>query len=84
MHFFGLVGSLMFIMGFVAVVAVGAIKIYNMKTGHAYRLVTDTPYFYIALVCMILGTQLFLTGFVGELVARNSHERNNYTIREEF
>jgi len=84
MHFFGIAGSLMFIMGFIAVIAVGAIKIYNMKTGNAYRLVTDTPYFYIALVCMILGTQLFLTGFVGELIARNSYERNNYTIREEL
>ena len=84
MHFFGLIGSLMFIIGFLAVIAVGAIKVYNMKTGNNYRLVTDTPYFYIALTCMILGTQLFLTGFIGELVTRNSHERNNYTIREEI
>ena len=84
MHFFGLIGSLMFIIGFIAVIAVGAMKIYNMKTGNNYRLVTDTPYFYIALTCMILGTQLFLTGFVGELVTRNSHERNNYTIKEEI
>ena len=84
MHFFGLAGSLMFIFGFIAVVAVGVLKIYNMKTGNAYRLVTDTPYFYIALTCMILGTQLFLTGFVGEIVTRNSYERNNYTIKEEF
>ena len=84
MHFFGLIGSLMFIIGFLAVIAVGAIKIYNMKTGNHYRLVTDTPYFHIALTCMILGTQLFLTGFIGELVTRNSNERNNYTIKEEI
>jgi len=63
---------------------VGAIKLYNMKTGNDFRLVTDTPYFYIALTCMILGTQLFLTGFIGELVTRNSYERNNYTIKEEI
>ena len=84
MHFFGLIGSLMFTIGFIAVIAVGIMKIYNMNTGNDYRLVTDTPYFYIALTCMILGTQLFLTGFVGELVTRNSYERNNYTIKEEI
>ena len=84
MHFFGLIGSLMFIIGFLSVIAVGAIKIYNMNTGNNFRLVTDTPYFYIALTCMILGTQLFLTGFIGELVTRNSYERNNYTIKEEI
>ena len=84
MHFFGIIGSLMFIIGFLAVIAVGAVKIYNMKTGNDYRLVTDTPYFYIALTCMILGTQLFLAGFIGELVTRNSNERNSYTIKEEI
>ena len=84
MHFFGIIGSLMFIIGFLAVIAVGTIKIYNMNTGNDFRLVTDTPYFYIALTCMILGTQLFLTGFIGELVTRNSSERNNYTIKEEI
>ena len=84
MHFFGLIGSLMFIIGFLAVITVGVLKIHNMRTGNAYRLVTDTPYFYIALTCMILGTQLFLTGFIGELVTRNSNERNNYTIKEEI
>lgn len=84
MHFFGLMGSLMFIIGFIAVIVVGVLKIYNMSIGNAYRLVTDTPYFFIALTCMILGTQLFLTGFLGELVSRNSRERNNYTIREEI
>jgi len=84
MHFFGLIGSLMFIIGFIAVIVVGALKLYNMNTGNSYRLVTETPYFYIALTCMILGSQLFLTGFIGELVSRNSQERNNYTIREEL
>lgn len=82
MHFFGLLGSLMFLLGLVAVVAVGAIKLYNMYTGHAYILVTDSPYFYISLVLMLLGSQLFLAGFVGELVVRNSPKRNEYQIKE--
>ena len=55
-----------------------------MWAGNPYILVTDSPYFYIALTLMILGTQLFLTGFVGELIARNSQERNHYEIEEEI
>lgn len=84
MHFFGLLGSLMFFIGLLAVIAVGALKIYNMYTGASYRLVTDSPYFFIALVTMILGTQLFLTGFLGELIVRNSPRRNDYEIEEEI
>ncbi|HBI59142.1 MAG: glycosyltransferase family 2 protein [Duncaniella sp.] len=84
MHFFGLLGSLMFIIGFIAVVVVGAMKLYHMHTGAQYSLVTSSPYFYIALTTMILGTQLFLTGFVGELIVRNSSGRNHYEIKEEF
>ena len=84
MHFFGLLGSLMFLIGLIAVIAVGAIKLYNMHAGNHYILVTDSPYFYLALTCMILGTQLFLTGFLGELIARNSQSRNHYEIEEEI
>ena len=84
MHFFGLLGSLMFILGFIAVVVVGGMKLYNMYHGNHYTLVTDSPYFYLSLVMMILGTQLFLTGFVGELVVRNSTRRNQYEIEEEL
>lgn len=84
MHFFGLLGSLMFLLGFIAVVIVGAAKLYAMHTGGHYTLVTNSPYFYIALTMMILGTQLFLTGFVGELVVRNSPRRNDYEIEEEI
>ena len=84
MHFFGLLGSLMFFIGLIAVIAVGAIKLYNMYAGNHYILVTDSPYFYLALTCMILGTQLFLTGFLGELIARNSAGRNHYEIEEEI
>ena len=84
MHFFGLLGSLMFILGFISVVVVGAMKLYHLHNGLPYILVTDSPYFYIALVMMILGTQLFLTGFLGELLVRNSPRRNNYEIEEEL
>lgn len=84
MHFFGLLGSLMFILGLIAVICVGALKIYNMKHGNPYSLVTDSPYFYLSLTLMILGTQLFLTGFLGELIVRNSDRRNEYEIEEEI
>jgi len=84
MHIFGFLGSLMFILGFLAVVGVGAHKLYAMHTGQPYILVTDSPYFYLALTTMILGTQLFLAGFLGELIARNSAERNNYLIEKEL
>ncbi|MBR5542252.1 MAG: glycosyltransferase family 2 protein [Bacteroides sp.] len=84
MHIFGFLGSLMFIFGFFAVVAVGAHKLYAMYSGQPYILVTDSPYFYLALTTMILGTQLFLAGFLGELIARNSPERNKYQIEKEL
>lgn len=84
MHFFGLLGSLMFMLGLIAVMVVGGMKLYHMHAGEPYSLVTDSPYFYIALVTMILGTQLFLTGFLGELIVRNSALRNNYEIDEEI
>ena len=84
MHFFGLVGSLMFFVGLIAVIVVGAWKLYNLHVGNPYILVTDSPYFYLALTCMILGVQLFLTGFLGELVARHAPDRNKYEISEEL
>ena len=84
MHFFGLLGSLMFILGFIAVVIVGANKLYYMYQDMPYRLVTESPYFYLALSSMILGTQLFLAGFLGELISRNAPERNNYLIEKKI
>lgn len=84
MHFFGLWGSLMFLLGLIAIILVGVIKLYDMRHGNPYRLVTESPYFYISLTMMILGTQLFLAGFLGELITRNSPERNHYKIDEEF
>lgn len=84
MHFFGLWGSVMFLIGFVAVVAVGVMKLIALSKGVPAPLVTDTPYFYIALTMMLLGTQMFLSGFVGELVSRSNAERNKYHIAEEL
>ena len=84
MHFFGLWGSVMFLLGFIAVVAVGALKLIALSKGVPAPLVTDTPYFYIALTMMLLGTQMFLSGFVGELVSRSNAERNKYHIAEEL
>ena len=84
MHVFGFVGTLMFLIGFIAAVVVGANKIYCLSSGVPARLVTDSPYFYIALTMMILGTQLFVAGFLGELVSRNSAERNKYQIEKEI
>ena len=84
MHIFGFLGSIMFVLGFVAVVAVGGMKLYDMYHGNPYVLVTDNPYFYLALTTMILGTQLFLAGFIGELIARNAPERNEYLIEKEL
>ncbi len=84
MHIFGFLGSLMFVLGFIAVVYIGLHKLYAMYSGQPYILVTDTPYFYLALTTMILGTQLFLAGFLGEMIARNAPERNNYKIEKEI
>lgn len=84
MHVFGFIGTLMFMFGFIAALVVGGNKIYCLAQGIPARLVTDSPYFYIALTMMILGTQLFVAGFLGELISRNSTERNNYQIEKEI
>ncbi len=82
MHLFGALGSLMFLAGFGAAAWLGGKKLYSLSCGHAAPLVTDSPYFYIGLVCMILGTQLFVTGFLAELVSRSQPDRNGYSIAE--
>lgn len=84
MHIFGFLGSVMFLLGFLSVIVVGVTKLYDMYHGHPYRLVTENPYFYLALTTMVIGTQLFLAGFVGELIVRNAPDRNNYQIEEEI
>ena len=82
MHFFGFTGILMFLAGGFLTIWVIAEKLIQQTHGLTYRPVTEQPLFYLALVAVILGFQLFLTGFLGELISRNSQERNNYNIRE--
>lgn len=84
MHFFGLWGSVMFFICLLCIIFIGGNKLYSLANGIPARLVTESPYFYLALVGMLLGTQMFLTGFLGELISRNSQERNNYKIEKEF
>lgn len=82
MHLFGSLGTLMFFLGFVMTIYLGGKKLYFINHGLRAPLVTQSPYFYIALTVMIIGTFLFLTGFLGELINRNSSERNNYLIKD--
>ncbi|GHT22463.1 glycosyl transferase [Bacteroidia bacterium] len=82
MHLFGLLGTLMFFVGFIAAAVLGIQKLYFLYQGVKVGLVTGSPYFYLSLTSMILGTQLFLAGFLGELISRNSVERNTYQIKE--
>ena len=82
MHFFGLVGSVMFILGFIAIIVVGAMKLHALSQGVSAMLVGDNPYFHLSILMMILGCMLFLAGFLGELIIRNSSERNNYLVKE--
>lgn len=82
MHFFGLIGSLMFLIGALTSLYLIVQKIVYQSQGLKYRAVTDQPLFYIALVALIIGMQLFLSGFIAELISRNSSERNSYKIRK--
>ena len=82
MHVFGFLGTLMFIIGFVAAFVMGAGKLWCLYRGVPQRLVTDSPFFYISLTMMLLGTQLFLTGFLGDLISRSSQTRNDYQIEK--
>jgi len=82
MHFFGLWGTLMFIFGFFSAGYIGAMKLYKLSQGLKTILVTDDPWFYIALTAMILGTQLFLAGFIGELLIKSKDAEKHYKIKE--
>ena len=82
MHVFGLLGSIFFIIGFFAAAIIGADKLWALSQGIPQRLVTDSPYFYISLTMMILGTQLFMAGFIGDMVSRSSATRNDYQIEK--
>lgn len=82
MHLFGSLGTLMFFLGFVMAGFLGGRKLWCVYNNLRVPLVTESPYFYIALTVMVIGTLLFLTGFLGELINRNSSERNSYLIKE--
>lgn len=84
MHLFGTIGTLMFFIGFAALIVIGIQKWYALRHQMHGSLVADNVLFYIALACMIIGSQLFIGGFLGELVSRSSVERNTYQIEEEF
>lgn len=81
MHFFGLWGTLMFIFGFCSAAYIGIMKLYKLSNGMRTILVTDNPWFYIALTTMILGTLLFLAGFLGELIIKSNSQEKHYTIK---
>jgi glycosyltransferase involved in cell wall biosynthesis len=82
MHVFGFLGSLMFFIGFVSAFVIGVDKLWCLANGIQQRLVTDSPYFYIALTMMMIGTQMFLTGFIGDMISRSSTNRNDYQVEE--
>lgn len=82
MHLFGTIGTILFLLGFIAAAWVGADKVIAIVREQPHPLVTDSPYFYLALTCMLLGTQLFLAGFVADLVSRTSTDRNVYQIEK--
>lgn len=84
MHVFGFMGSIVFLIGFISAFIIGADKMIALAQGIPQRLVTDSPYFYISLTMMMIGTQLFLAGFIGDLVSRSSQNRNDYQIEEEI
>jgi len=80
MHVFGFLGTIMFFLGFIAVVIIGAEKLWCLSNGVPQRLITDSPYFFLALTMIIIGMQLFLAGFIGDLISRSSQSRNDYQI----
>lgn len=82
MHVFGFLGTLVFFIGFVSAAWIGIDKLICLSTGTPARLVTDSPFFYIALTMMLIGTQLFLSGFIADLVSRTSQGRNDYQIEK--
>ena len=84
MHFFGLLGSVMFLLGIISAAVLGVQKLIAVCNNEAMRLVTDSPYFYLALIKMVIGCQLFLTGFIAEMIGRNSPNRNSYLIEKDI
>ncbi len=84
MHFFGGIGTLVFILGLISAVYLGIMKIIHLRQGVRTPLVTDSPYFYLSLTAMIIGTLLFLAGFLGEMISRDSPTKNLYEIENKI
>ncbi|HJR99889.1 MAG TPA: glycosyltransferase family 2 protein [Flavobacterium sp.] len=84
MHLFGAIGSLMFMIGFLSAAYIGISKLYHVYNNMRYSLVTNNPWFYIALTTMVLGTQLFLAGFLGEIILRTKNNEERYKISNEI
>ena len=84
MHFFGVTGLLMFLIGFVMTIWIIVAKLVHQANGIHFRAVTDQPLFYLALLAVVLGVMLFLAGFICEMVSRNAQERNTYNVKETF
>jgi glycosyltransferase involved in cell wall biosynthesis len=82
MHFFGMIGAVLFFISLLSLALLGALKIWGMKTGHNPGLVTENPAFYILLTTLILSAQMFVTGFLSEIMLRNSSRKPNYTLTE--
>ena len=82
MHFFGILGIMMIIIGLAAAIWLGVQKIIQLRHGIVGNLITNSPYFYIALTAVIIGAQFFLAGFLGDLISRSSTDRNKYQIEE--
>lgn len=84
MHFFGFTGILMFLAGFIMTVWIIVTKLIHQANGLPFRPVTEQPLFYLALLAVLLGTMLFLAGFICELISRTSQDRNQYNIKDRF
>ena len=84
MHLFGALGSMMFMIGFLSAGFIGFMKLYKMYQDLPYGLVTNNPWFYISLTTMILGTQLFLAGFLGEIILRTKNNEARYKVAKEI
>lgn len=82
MHFFGVIGTLVFLLGFFSALFIGIKKIIAVSNGMTLERITQSPFFYIALTSMVIGSFLFLTGYLGELISRTSADRNFYHIEK--
>ncbi|MBO97628.1 MAG: glycosyltransferase [Flavobacteriales bacterium] len=84
MHFFGVFGTIMFLLGFILFSYIGGQKLYYILNNLPAKNIADTSGFYVALSSMIIGVQLFLTGFISEMISRNAYDRSNYQIEKEI